>query len=274
MAKPSDIQAERARTRIKQMIATRPSGRTKGKEKLRIGKLLGYKGKKSNIIRSVDRLITTDRSSPSARNLRTKEQIYKIDRSWRNRVKGTDITGIDYEIDITPFVKPVLNVEDFNDPKFDVWLPGAIEGIGKKIFGKRRGIIRAFYLRFTGMAKTFDGGHSINSLQNQLPLATTFGYLDNKEDLYHIWNIRLRNLFNPNSSYPVSQAIFSPASIPQEIIEDPEIQEVLLDNPKVVMGYYVSYRDEKEQSISSRYTQEEWDIYNESQKFIVGKRGK
>jgi hypothetical protein len=243
MAKPSDIQAERARTRIKQMIATRPSGRTKGKEKLRIGKLLGYKGKKSNIIRSVDRLITTDRSSPSARNLRTKEQIYKIDRSWRTRVKGTDITGIDYEIDITPFVKPVLNVEDFNDPKFDAWQPGAIDNIGRKIFGKRRGIIRGFYLRFTGRAKTFDGGYNINSLQGQFPLATTFGYLDNKEDLYHIWNLRMRNLFNPTVQYSCTRAIFSPAAIPQEIIEDPELQEELLENPKLVMGYYKTSKE-------------------------------
>ena len=154
MAKPTDIQQERARTRIKQMIATRPPGRTKGKEKLRIGKLLGYKGKDSNIIRSVDRIITTDRNSPSARNLRNKEQVKKIDRSWRNRVKGQEITGSDFDKPITQWVKPVVNIEDFNDPKFDVWLPGAIEGIGKKIFGKRRGVIRGYYLRFTGAANT------------------------------------------------------------------------------------------------------------------------
>ena len=101
MAKPTDIQQERARTRIKQMIATRPPGRTKGKEKLRIGKLLGYKGKDSNIIRSVDRIITTDRNSPSARNLRNKEQVKKIDRSFRNRVRNQTITGDDFNEDIT-----------------------------------------------------------------------------------------------------------------------------------------------------------------------------
>ena len=141
MVKPSDIQQERSRTRIKQMIATRPPGRTKGKEKLRIGKLLGYKGKDSNIIRSVDRIITTDRNSPSARNLRNRKQVTKIDRSWRNRVKDEEITGSDFVTDITRWVKPELFISDFQDPQFDVWLSGAIQAIGKKIFGKRRGVI-------------------------------------------------------------------------------------------------------------------------------------
>ena len=251
MPKPSDIQAERARTRIKQMIATRPSGRTKGKEKLRIGKLLGYKGKESNIIRSVDRIITTDRSSPSARNLRTKEQIYKIDRSWRNRVKGTDITGDNFNQNITQWVKPVIDVKDFDDPKFDVWLPGAIEGIGKKIFGKRRGVIRSYFLKFVGQGRTFDGGFNINStqglgtqyFQGDNPLGTTFGYLDNKEDLYHIWNIRIRNLFNINSQYPTTKAIFAPNEEYQELVLDPETFEFIETAPKVIMGYFINVGD-------------------------------
>tara|TARA_R110002049_G_scaffold237218_1_gene410316 strand:+ start:2143 stop:2886 length:744 start_codon:yes stop_codon:yes gene_type:complete len=244
MAKPSSIQQERARTRIKQMIATRPSGRTKGKEKLRIGKLLGYKGKDSNIIRSVDRIITTDRNSPSARNLRNKEQVKKIDRSWRNRVKDKDIVKPDDEADpITQWVKPVINIEDFNNPNFDVWLPGAIEGIGKKIFGKRRGVIRGYYLRFTGSGKTFDGGYNINSLQGQFPLATTFGYLDNKEDLYHIWNLRIRNLFNPNIQYSCTKAIFAPNEEVTQLMLDPELSEEILEEPQLRMGYYKTSKE-------------------------------
>ena len=250
MAKPTDIQQERARTRIKQMIATRPSGRTKSQEKLRIGKLLGYKGKDSNIIRSVDRIITTDRKSPSARNLRSKEQVKKIDRSFRNRVRNQTITGDDFETDITPYLKPVINVEDFNDPKFDVWLPGAIQAIGKKIFGKRRGIIRSYFYKFVGVGRTFDDGFNINStqalstqyFQADNPLATTFGYLDNKEDLYHIWNMRVRNLFNINSQYPTTKAIFAPNEEARELLNDPEIGEKLEGLPKAVMGYFVNVR--------------------------------
>ena len=54
MAKPTDIQQERARTRIKQMIATRPSGRTKGKEKLRIGllRILKEKSMEGGLLRN------------------------------------------------------------------------------------------------------------------------------------------------------------------------------------------------------------------------------
>jgi len=243
MARPSDIQQERSRTRIKQMIATRPPGRTKGKEKLRIGKLLGYKGKDSNIIRSVDRIITTDRNSPSARNLRNKEQVKKIDRSFRNRVRNQTITGDDFETNITPYIKSVINIEDFNDPKFDVWLPGAIEGIGKKIFGKRRGVIRGYYLRFTGSGKTFDGGYNINSLQGQFPLATTFGYLDNKEDLYHIWNLRIRNLFNSNIQYSCTKAIFAPNEEVTQLMLDPELSEEILEEPQLRMGYYKTSKE-------------------------------
>ena len=250
MVKPSDIQQERTRTRIKQMIATRRPGRTKGKEKLRIGKLLGYKGKDSNIIRSVDRIITTDRKSPSARNLRSKEQVKKIDRSFRNRVRNQTITGDDFNKNITRWVKPVINIEDFQDPKFDVWLPGAIEGIGKKIFGKRRGIIRSYFLKFVGQGRTFEGGFDINStqglgtqyFQGDNPLATTFGYLDNKEDLYHIWNKRLRSLFNVNSQYPTTKAIFAPNEEFEKLRIDPETSEFIISEPKVIMGYFINVR--------------------------------
>ena len=250
MAKPTDIQQERARTRIKQMIATRPPGRTKGKEKLRIGKLLGYKGKDSNIIRSVDRIITTDRNSPSARNLRNKEQVKKIDRSFRNRVRNQTITGDDFETNITPYIKSVINIEDFNDPKFDVWLPGAIEGIGKKIFGKRRGVIRGEYVSYSGSAFTLEGVYPINSLTGQFPLATTFGYLDNKEDLYHIWNKRIRTLFESRpidgkSSTFVTKAIFSKGSIPDEDKDDLIDNDFPFGNVGLNMGYYVNKGEQK-----------------------------
>ena len=130
-----------------------------------------------------------------------------------------------------------------------MWLPGAIEGIGKKIFGNRRGVIRGYYLRFTGAAKTFDGGYNINSLQNQLHLATTFGYLDNKEDLYHIWNIRVRNLFNPNIQYSCTKAIFALNEEALELRLDPELSEDILQDPQLRMGYYKSYSDEKGKEI-------------------------
>ena len=238
MSRPTTVQQERARTRIKQMIATRPAGRTTSKEKLRIGKLLGYKGKDSNIIRSVDRVITTDRNSPSARNLRSKEQVRKIDRSWRNRMKGIEIGGKSTTIDITDYVKPIVTIEDMSDPNFDVWKANAIQSIGKIVFGERRGIIRGFYLRFTGQAKTFDGGYNINSLQGQFPLATTFGYLDNKEDLYYIWNLRVRFLFSTSAQYSCTKAIFAQSAVPQELLDDPETAEEITEEVKLVMGYY------------------------------------
>ena len=254
MAKPTDIQQERARTRIKQMIATRPPGRTKGKEKLRIGKLLGYKGKDSNIIRSVDRIITTDRNSPSARNLRNKEQVKKIDRSFRNRVRNQTITGDDFNEDITRWVKPVITLKDIDDPTFDVWLPGAIEGIGKKIFGKRRGVIRSYYLSFTGkIVTTFEGGFNINStqgldtryFQGDNPLATTFGYLDNKEDLYRIWNDRIRKLFSTDNQYSITKAIFAPNAEYIELLNNPQDAEKIDSPPQVVLGYFRNVGDLK-----------------------------
>tara|TARA_R110000822_G_scaffold45881_2_gene122485 strand:- start:953 stop:1714 length:762 start_codon:yes stop_codon:yes gene_type:complete len=250
MVKPSDIQSERARTRIKQMIATRKPGRTKGKEKLRIGKLLGYKGKDSNIIRSVDRVITTDRNSPSARELRSTDQVRKIDRSFRNRTKNQTITGDDFETDITAFVKPILRKSDFSNPKFDVWLPGAVQAIGQKIFGKRRGIIRGEYVSYSGQGQvsTLEGVYPINSLQGQLPLATTFGYLDNKEDLYHIWNLRLRLLFTSRpvegrTSSFVTQGIFNKQSIPEEDKEELLNQDFSFGNVGLDMGYYKTVKE-------------------------------
>ena len=244
MARPSDIQQERARTRIKQLIATRPSGRTKGKEKLRIGKLLGYKAKDRDIIRSVNRI------------LRNKEQVKKIDRSFRNRVRNQTITGDDFNEDITRWVKPVITVKDIDDPTFDVWLPGAIEGIGKKIFGKRRGIIRSYYLSFTGKnegLETFEGGFNINStqglnaryFQGDNPLATTFGYLDNKEDLYRIWNVRIRKLFSTDNQYSITKAIFAPNAEYIELLNNPLDAEKIDSPPQVVLGYFRNVGDLK-----------------------------
>ena len=60
----------------------RTEGKTKASAKLRIGKLLGYKGSETNIIRSVNRVIMRNRQSPQARNLRSVEQVNKIDNSF------------------------------------------------------------------------------------------------------------------------------------------------------------------------------------------------
>ena len=243
MVKPTDIQQARSKKRIKQLIETRPVGRSKSKEKLRIGKLVGYTGEDASIIRSVNRLITP-KTSKETRNLRRKEQVWKIDRSWRDRIKKEK--GKDFQIDITQYVKPILRQSDFTGD-FDVWLPGAIQAIGQIIFSKPRGIIRGYYFQFEGEFDTFKGGHSIHSLSYQLPLASTFGYLENgMRDLYNIWNRRMRLLFE-NKAYPVEMIIFSPTN-PEviELINDPQQNEKILELPGLEMGYYINYQIEKE----------------------------
>mgnify|MGYP003135435899 FL=1 len=240
MAKPTDIQQARSKKRIKQLIETRPVGRSVRKEKLRIGKLVGYTGEEANIIRSVNRLITPQ-TSKQTRNLRSKEQVRKIDRSWRDRIKKEK--GKDFQIPITEWVKPIILKSDFKDDDFDVWLPGAIQGIGQIIFSKPRGIIRGYYLRFTN-DDDFERGEPIHSLGFQLPLGSTFGYLENgMKDLYNIWNKRIRLLFE-NQSYPITKAIFSPF-VPEAIeLINNEVEKVV-ELPGLEMGYYINYQIEQ-----------------------------
>lgn len=95
----------------------RGSGQSREDAKFRVGRLLGYKGKRKNVIRSVNRLIMRDRSSKQARNLRTTEQVAKIDRSFNYYKKKTGVGIIDRNIrlDITKAVKPRTDLMEFRD---------------------------------------------------------------------------------------------------------------------------------------------------------------
>ena len=103
---------------------------------------------------------------------------------------------------------------------------------------------------YSGSAFTLEGVYPINSLTGQFPLATTFGYLDNKEDLYHIWNKRMRTLFESRpidgkSSTFVTKAIFSKGSIPDEDKEDLIDNDFSFGNVGLDMGYYVKKGEQK-----------------------------
>tara|TARA_R110002126_G_scaffold79318_1_gene196909 strand:- start:272 stop:532 length:261 start_codon:yes stop_codon:yes gene_type:complete len=85
MSKPTVKQQERARTRIRQLIASKPTTKTRTEEKIRLGRKLGYSGKNANIARSVDRLVMRNRDSSSARNLSDVKQVKAIDRAWYSK---------------------------------------------------------------------------------------------------------------------------------------------------------------------------------------------
>ena len=116
MSKPTVKQQERARTRIRQLIASKPTTKTRTEEKIRIGKKLGYSGKNTNIARSVDRLIMRNRDSSAARNLSDVKQVRAIDRAWYSRTRNIDfILERNQSLSVLPYVPAILTYDDFID---------------------------------------------------------------------------------------------------------------------------------------------------------------
>ena len=102
----------------------RGSGQSRESAKLRVGRLLGYKGRRKNIIRSVNRLIMRDRSSKQARNLRSTDQVQRVDRSFNYYRKKTGVGVIDrnLRLDIKGAVKARVDLVDLienNDSVFN-----------------------------------------------------------------------------------------------------------------------------------------------------------
>jgi len=102
----------------------RGSGQSRESAKLRVGRLLGYKGKRKNIIRSVNRLVMRDRSSNQARSLRSTDQIQSVDRSFNYYRKKTGVGVIDrnLRLDIKGAVKARVDLVDLienNDSVFN-----------------------------------------------------------------------------------------------------------------------------------------------------------
>ena len=55
--------------------------------------------------------------------------------------------------------------------------------------------------------------------------------------------MRVRDLFNPNSQYPTTKAIFAPNAESRELMLDPEIAEKLSGEPESRMGYYLTSKE-------------------------------
>ena len=104
-------------------LRPRGSGQSREDAKLRVGRLLGYKGKRKNIIRSVNRLVMRDRSSNQARNLRSTKQVESVDRSFNYYRKKTGAGVIDknLRLDIKGAVKPRLSLVDFQNNEDSVF---------------------------------------------------------------------------------------------------------------------------------------------------------
>ena len=70
-------------------------GKGRQAQKMQVARLLGYKGGRKNMIRSVDRVIMRDRKSNQARRLRSTKQIEAVDRSFNYYVQKTGVIVID-----------------------------------------------------------------------------------------------------------------------------------------------------------------------------------
>ena len=216
MSKPTLKQQERARTRIRQLIASKPTTKTRTEEKIRIGKKLGYSGKNANIARSVDRLVTRDRDSVSARNLSDVKQVKAIDRAWYSRTKNITTVNKNQELSVLPYVPSILTYDDFIDNNKSVW---TTRNVPKVLFRDKSGMVIGdiFIIVQFSDGTTLGNERAIFSFwRGLIPLAETFGYLNNKNDLYYLFNQRIEILFQRAGDSDVNTIVFKETSLTDE----------------------------------------------------------
>ena len=232
MSKPTVKQQERARTRIRQLIASKPTTKTRTEEKIRIGKKLGYSGKNANIARSVDRLVTRDRDSVSARNLSNVKQVKAIDRAWYSRTKNITTVNKNQELSVLPYVPSILTYDDFIDNNKSVW---TTRNVPKVLFRDKSGmVIGDIYIIVEYSDGTILGNERaiFSFWRGLIPLAETFGYLNNKNDLYYLFNQRIEILFQRAGDSDVNTIVFKETSLTDEE------RESLTRPLKLVVGDY------------------------------------
>ena len=232
MVKPTLKQQERARTRIRQLIASKPTTKTRTQEKIRLGRKLGYSGKNANIARSVDRLVTRDRDSVSARNLSDDKQVRVIDRAWYSRTRKITTLSKNQELSVLPYVPSILTYDDFIDNNKSVWIT---KNVPKVLFRDKSGMVIGdifITVQFSD-GTTLGNERAIFSFwRGLIPLAETFGYLNNKNDLYYLFNQRIEILFQRAGDSDVNTIVFKETSLTDEE------RESLTRPLKLVIGDY------------------------------------
>ena len=216
MSKPTVKQQERARTRIRQLIASKPTTKTRTEEKIRLGRKLGYSGKNANIARSVDRLVMRNRDSSSARNLSDVKQVKAIDRAWYSRTKNITTVNKNQELSVLPYVPSILTYDDFIDNNKSVW---TTRNVPKVLFRDKSGmVIGDIYIIVEYSDGTILGNERaiFSFWRGLIPLAETFGYLNNKNDLYYLFNQRIEILFQRAGDSDVNTIVFKETSLTEE----------------------------------------------------------
>ena len=232
MSKPTVKQQERARTRIRQLIASKPTTKTRTEEKIRLGRKLGYSGKNANIARSVDRLVMRNRDSSSARNLSDVKQVKAIDRAWYSRTKNITTVNKNQELSVLPYVPSILTYDDFIDNNKSVW---TTRNVPKVLFRDKSGmVIGDIYIIVEYSDGTILGNERaiFSFWRGLIPLAETFGYLNNKNDLYYLFNQRIEILFQRAGDSDVNTIVFKETSLTDEE------RESLTRPLKLVVGDY------------------------------------
>ena len=241
MPKPTVKQQERARTRIRQLIASKPTTKTRAEEKIRIGRKLGYSGKNANIARSVDRLVTRDRDSVSARNLSDVKQVRAIDRAWYSRTRNIDfILERNQSLSVLPYVPAILTYDDFIDNNRNVW---TTRDVPRVLFRDKTGVVFGdIYVILIVGGQTLSNERWIHSQYlAKIPLAATFGYLENKNDLYYLFNQRIEILFQRAGDSVTNAIIFKESEL------TPEEKSTLTRPLSLFIGDYLpGRRDDRE----------------------------
>jgi len=242
MPKPTVKQQERARTRIRQLITSKPTTKTRTEEKIRLGRKLGFSAENpKDIARSVDRLIMRNRDSSSARKLSDVKQVKAIDRAWYSRTRNIDfILERNQSLSVLPYVPAILTYDDFIDNDRNVW---TTKDVPRVLFRDKTGVVFGdIYVILIVGGQTLSNERWIHSQYlAKIPLAATFGYLENKNDLYYLFNQRIEILFQRAGDSITNAIIFKESEL------TPEEQSTLTRPLSLFIGDYLpGRRDDRE----------------------------
>ena len=231
MARPTEAQQIRARSRIRAIVELKPEGKGRQAQKLQVARLLGYKGGRKNMIRSVDRVIMRDRKSNQARRLRSTKQIEAVDRSFNYYVKKTGVIVIDknLRLDIKGAVLARANLADFRTNANSVFRQEVV--LPRAIFSHKRGLIAGDVV-----SESRPGVFSPRYVVSEVPryglgFANTFGFKDPqgryaKTDVIYIFNKRIEILLEQEDTESLALTIiFREEGIPPDVWADMTIEQ-------------------------------------------------
>ena len=164
-----------------------------------------------------------------------------IDRAFYSRTRNIDfILERNQSLSVLPYVPAILTYDDFIDNDRNVW---TTTDVPRVLFRDKTGVVFGdIYVILIVGGQTLSNERWIHSQYlAKIPLAATFGYLENKNDLYYLFNQRIEILFQRAGDSITNAIIFKESEL------TPEEKSTLTRPLSLFIGDYLpGRRDDRE----------------------------